>query len=1070
MADDPLVVVATALIVLLATTLLAAGPLYTNAVTEAGLRRRLATAPPAEVGVEVVLRSSASTVPDLDPAVRDAVAARLPDVVAGVDRITESDSVRSDALGETTITTVAVLADDELLEEVEPASTTEVEGVAVAIHEETAAQTGLGLGQVVELETRSGGRARVTVGSLVRPVDAGDRRWWDSPLVRDGVSDGSTFTRVGPLLVPDDAALRAVVGDERVTSRWRVRLAPGAITTAELRRVQQGVTRLADDVTGLDGVGSAVVETDLDRLLATTSRELTATRASVVVTALQLAVLALYTLGLVANLVVDTRTVETTLVRARGADPTQIGTAAALEGLVLAVPAVALGPPLAAALLRRLDDIGVLADVGLSLVAQLTPSSFLASAAAGLAAVLVLVVPARRAARTTFASARASRSRAADRSWLQRSGADLALLLVAVAGLLQLRRAGSSVADDVAGVSDVDPLLVVAPALGLLAGAVLVLRLVPLLGSMAVRLSARRPGFVGTLAAWQIGRRPAATSRSLLLLVLAVAIGTFASAYSVTWSGSQRDQAVAEVGADLRVRPDTRPATGQPPLVLGAGYEGLDGVERAVAGLGDRVRLGSGGTAALVAVDLADPSSLRRRDDVVRSAGALHEPAAVAGIPVPGPDPRTMTFDLTVRVADPTSRFAVIVTVQDADGLVHTVLADGLAADGEVQQVEVPLARTVADRVLSVRGPLRLLAVELLTAPVPIPGPAAVPTLDETAIEVLLTDLAVDDRQVDLGAASDWVATVSRTVAGPVPPGIADAEVDATGLRLVGDVGAAAAAGRTAYQFAPPEPGTLADVPAAVTPGILEATGLVPGDRLAVDVGGADVTLRIDQVVDLVPTVPDDDRAVLVDLATLAAQRWVRAQSVTVPDRWLLAVEDDRHASVAAAAVEPPFRSPGLLDVDAETTVRRSDPVAVGLIGALTAGLAAAGVLAALGYLVTATVGVRQRTSEFALLRALGVSRRETRRWLAIESVVTVGGGIVTGLLLGVALALVILPAVSLARDGGAAVPAPRLVIPWDGIGVVVAGAAAVLLAVPLLLSTLVERTRVAEVLRLGDE
>lgn len=1074
MAADPFAVVATALVILLATILLSAGPLYTNAVTEAGLQRRLATAPPSDVGIEVVIRSEAASLETLDTQIRAFVDEYLGEASAGIDRLAESDSYRGGPLSDATITSVLVAADvADLVETVAEAAVDASAGTPVALNEDAAFDMGVEVGDRLTLVERRGAPATFVVASLFRPRDPSDRRWWDSPLVRDGVQPGVGFNEVGPLIVADDASFRAVVADQLITSRWRIRLRPEAVSAVSLGRVQQGVLRIGEDAAELDDVVAIEVLTELPALLATTSQELTATRASVSVTAIQLALLALYTLALVANLVVDTRGVETTLVRARGATPQQIGVAAALEGLVLAVPAVMLGPPVAAAVLRILDNVGVLADVGLVLDPTLTRGSFVASAAAGLAAVAVLVLPALRAASATFAGARASRSRTADQSFMQRSGIDLVLLVVAVAGLWQLRVAGSSVAEDASGVLGVDPLLVVAPALGLLAGAVFVLRVVPVLGRAAIRLTSRSVGFVGALSAWQVGRRPARTARSLLLLVLAVAIGTFASAYSVTWSQSQADQSLAVVAADLQVTPDARVFASQPSLLLGRGYGGIPGVEVAAAGLLGRVSVGSGGTAALVAVDLADPSVLQRRDDVAPDLDVLSAVASVAGVDLPGEDPDALTFDLIATRQQDDAPFGVLLTLQDADGLIHQLIADDLVTNGVVQPVVVPLAREIDGIDLSARAPLRLLGIEFLTVPVAVPpGPPTpvAPPPGPMAIDIRVASMAVDGVPVSLDAARDWTGTIARQVTGLVSPIISAARVTADGIRVSGAVGASVSRGRTGLRVAPPEPGDLADIPAIVTPGVMAATGLDVGGRFVVEVAGTDVSVTIAQVSDVIPTDPRADRAILVDLPTLAVQRYVRSRAITVPDRWFLSVARGEESSARQAVLGSPFRAPVVTSLVAETSSRRADPVAVGLIGALTAGLLGAGILAALGYLVTATVSVRQRVGEYALLRALGVTRGETRRWLFIESIVTVGGGMVLGLGLGAALAYVILPAVSLAADGLSAVPTPRLVIPWNGIGLVLIVSGVVLLVVPVVLATALERTRVAEVLRLGEE
>ena len=92
----------------------------------------------------------------------------------------------------------------------------------------------------------------------------------------------------------------------------------------------------------------------------------------------------------------------------------------------------------------------------------------------------LLVLPALTAARS-FMDEQAGVSRQETRTLGQRIGIDLALLAVTVIALWQLRLYGSPLTTSVRGTLGLDPLLVAAPAIGLLAGGVLALRLLPLM-------------------------------------------------------------------------------------------------------------------------------------------------------------------------------------------------------------------------------------------------------------------------------------------------------------------------------------------------------------------------------------------------------------------------------------------------------------------------------------------------------------------------------------------------------------------------------------------------------------
>ena len=186
---------------------------------------------------------------------------------------------------------------------------------------------------------------------------------------------------------------------------------------------------------------------------------------------IQLAVLAAYAIVLTANLLVEHRRVHTALLRSRGAGTGQIAGLALTEGLVLAVPAALLGPWLAVGALSLLNVAGPLSRIQLGIVPMVSTDAYLAAGAAALGCVALLVLPALTSARS-FMDEQAGVSRQETRTIGQRVGIDLALLAVTVIALWQLRLYGSPLTTSVRGTLGLDPLLVAAPAIGLLAGGV----------------------------------------------------------------------------------------------------------------------------------------------------------------------------------------------------------------------------------------------------------------------------------------------------------------------------------------------------------------------------------------------------------------------------------------------------------------------------------------------------------------------------------------------------------------------------------------------------------------------
>ena len=175
-----------------------------------------------------------------------------------------------------------------------------------------------------------------------------------------------------------------------------------------------------------------------------------------------------------------------------------------------------------------------------------------------------------------LAGIRAAISRQTGSTLARRLGLDLALVVVAAIALWQLRQYGAPLTKNARGVLGIDPLLVAAPAIGLLAGAVVATRLLPRTLEILERFLERGRGLVGPMGGRGLARRPLRYTRSALLLMLAAALGTFAVAHVATWTRSQGDQAAYSAGAAVRLTPST--AAGHRPS-LAATLAAIPGVD-----------------------------------------------------------------------------------------------------------------------------------------------------------------------------------------------------------------------------------------------------------------------------------------------------------------------------------------------------------------------------------------------------------------------------------------------------------------------------------------------------------
>ncbi|HET9615333.1 MAG TPA: FtsX-like permease family protein, partial [Candidatus Limnocylindrales bacterium] len=527
-----------------ATTLLAAGVVYGDAVAVGSLRASIRGAPAANQGVSVESALSPAEVAAADERVRSAIGAALAPAASPTIALLRSGSlVRAGAAasGSSTPTLTLLESVDDL-----PSHATLVDGrwpepnqdpVEAVVSRAAAATLGVRIGDRVPLGDASvpGADPNHPVVTLVvvgidEPV-AADPAWAGSALELTGSGrlNGSSFE--GPFLA-SPADLLEPGRFARVDATWRATLDLDRTVADDIEPLRAHLTALPDAVHGAFPAGRSVaVNVGLKGLLDGVDRSLQVARGAVFLLTLQFAVVAVYAVLLVAGMLTDRRRPEIGLLRSRGASTAHIVTLAFGEAVLLAVPAAAAAPFLATGLVRLLGAVGPLSTTGAVGNATITPSVVTAVAITGLIAALVLTLPAL-AAGAEVAGIRAVLGRPIARTFAQRLGIDVALVVVAGLAIWQLRTYGAPLTRTANGSLGFDPLLIAAPAFGLVAGGVLATRLVPRLGEAGERVLDHGRGLVSPLGARQIARRPLRYTRAALLLMLSAALGTFGAVYA----------------------------------------------------------------------------------------------------------------------------------------------------------------------------------------------------------------------------------------------------------------------------------------------------------------------------------------------------------------------------------------------------------------------------------------------------------------------------------------------------------------------------------------------------------
>lgn len=1093
---DWLILAAAMLIILLATTLLSAGSIYASAVAISGLHRTLNDSPITEANVEVNARVRSSEFRAFDAAVAD-VANDAFSVTGGpILRVGRSDSFALPDQPGDEVRNLTIFGFYENIEQhatlvsgAWPGATTD--RVQIVVSEATANALGLVVGSEFSVQSRREGDfvVAVRVVGTYAQTDLTDPFWWDDPLDTSGVDEGESFTTFGPLVMNADSFF-ADVNPLTAEVNWRILPIYENLTVSEVGPFRRDISALEDRVNRAAGSGNRFsVETELDDILREAERSLLVARTGVMILTIQLAVLAGYALVLTAGLLIEQRRVETALLRSRGASSGQIGTMALMEGLVLALPAAIVGPFIAVASLGLLNSYGPLETINLEIDPVITTGAYLLSILSAIACVVALFLPAYFSARS-FIEARQARGRQIGRGLAQRAGFDIALLVIAGLAYWQLRRYGAPITESVQGRLGLDPFLVAAPAIGLLAGAVVALRIIPLLARLVERAVGGSRGLVPSLGAWQVARRPARYTRSALLLMLALAIGLFAVSYTSTWTDSQRDQADYQTGSDLRITPDRRVGSAIPVLNLASAYAQVNGVERSMAVSRDTLTVSrSSGTGHLISLDATVAGDIVRfRDDLSDdSLAAMIERLAagrptIATIPLPA-EPQRIAFDVRIALdplpEDTPPEFSqeirpnLNVVMQDARGTLFRVPAGPFPADGESQRLEVDLARDLGDTTATASFPLTIVSFELrMFLPIAITRTGTF-DLSSASISPDMTGDAWTQVQLDVGDAG-WDTRFDGVTGALEAPTIDDVPVsDGRSLSFGFSTGALSNDLLIPANFivGPTQSADDSAIPVLVSDSFLITTEASVGDTIQVDVAGGRRPVEIVGTFSAFPTEdPEQAGIVVADDPTLAMARYLDSARIALPDEWWLAVDDSNADVISATLASTPYSSARVADRFGRADLLKADPVALGIIGALSLGFVAAALFASVGFIVSASVSAHERLNEFALLRALGLSPRQLTGWLSLENGLLVIISLVGGTLLGLLMSWLVLPFVTLTQDASAVVPGIIVKIPWGTIVLLEVVTVVSLALVVGLLAILLRRVGLGTVLRLGED
>jgi hypothetical protein len=977
----------------------AAGAMYLRAAGESLLQDRLAATSPFSAGLLVERKVASSTEVErlrqlLQHDARLAVSALAPPVFG----LESEGFLTYSRPGDSQGPRARIAAREGLCEHLRlragrcPAAGTQGQRMQAAVSPRMARRLGLRPGSRLEATTlRSEPVASgLVVTGIYEPTPADP--WWGLRAFfppPPGPGAGSD-PPIDAVLVDHTALLRELdrslarslsVSAERALDPGRVRLSNAAALVGAVAQVRREAWASA---------GGTRVESRLPFLVDRAGLDRRALTTPVLLATVQLVAVAMLMLLVVARMAADARAGEIALAKLRGASSRQAFLLATYEltvvNLVAFPLALAVGWVGTSALARVQLRPGVPVRVTLSALGVAAGVSLAALAAAALAGTGQV----RRRAVELWRRGRPAPS--------ARHGLALELVLLAAAtlGMVSLRLGGPRQG------GGWDPVALLAPAVAILAGGLLAARALPALAGGLVRGSAGSRSLATYLAARQVARRSGAALQAVVLLTAAFGLVAFAMTVRQDQRRNHHDRAWTEVGAARALQ------VGLPPGMRGDRIAAVadPGGRQLLPGLRTGAAVAFSGTPfTLLGVD---PDRYGRvafwREDFARQPlGRLLAPLRPpARIPPPELGPAE---EIEVRLA----------ASSVASSAPPELTAELLGGDGRIIQVLL--------------GPVRP-GRHAYRAVVGLGGEAA----STDSYRLLRVRLDESEELAGVTGVYQFEAVRARQGGGWRPIGGFDPGRwyvrNAQGRALP----ATAAAGSGALVLAlhrDPEARVAVtsaavpeELPAVVTTGLLEDTGQAVGGLVAVrDAQGTLLKLKVTGVARALPGTDGAVLAALVDLKGML----LYGRDTRLAGRAHLWAAAGPKADAAVGRLEE-LGVP--IERDLTAAQRRADlgrqaPALALLLLAL--GAAAAAVLATGGVMLYLYLDGRRRRFELAVLDALGARHRDLWLPLALEHAALVGWGVLAGGALGLATALVALPAVPQFLDPPRVPPALHL-------------------------------------------
>ncbi|MCH2657835.1 MAG: ABC transporter permease [Dehalococcoidia bacterium] len=865
------------------------------------------------------------------------------------------------------------------------------------------------------------------------------------------------------------------------------------------QRISQNLSSLSNELSSTEN--RTRYETDLLKVLNTYDEKLFFTQVPLFVLLLQITGIVLYYLFMVSTMLNDRQKNEIATLRSRGATTKQLITQYSLEGGCLSLIALVTGPLLAALVISSLGITPAFSGLseGQFLNIRISKEAFLLAGLGGLLAFLTLIVPLALSTKTTIVTSKRASARPKPTPTFLKYYLDLGLIFFLILILWQLVRKNGIFSENILGERSFDPILLATPALFMITVGVVFLRIFPLLLKGIAIIVDWTNNVAATVSLRALVRNPTHYSRLVLLLMFATGVGTFGATFSATLDRSYSDRANYEVGSTIR-------ASNLPPELTHVDSLSVDnkllGTNPAIGLIRGNATIRAFGKSKRASILGLEPEKMKDTlywrsdfsqssiDDIARTLNS-NLPSERIGTPIPL---ESKQIGVWIKARDIRGGFHVQLSIRDANGNRREFLVTYLRPQAEntskwtfyttsLMHERSMSGETLRDEPLVF--PATLEAISFVTSSRIASGNGSVlvgPVLTTPSLMNIETtkfdNIPEDSFEKSAFQKNTMITEFYNSRYEPITGISVSSNTDVLSRSSDGPLNTefSARIDWSAVSRPPPLHGIrekLDSQPlkAYISTNAVKELELNIGDPLTIYTFNSYHEAEFAGELNYFPTynyAETND-----DLVVLSAKRLMQNVEATLPYRapyfseiWISTDDID---SILTNLTE----LDGRINIDdvASTQLRQqSDPlVAAGWSGILAISFGAVLLLSSIGFLIYSYLSAQQRGLEFAILRTLGLSRKQIFSIALVEQAFVVITGVVLGTLVGLQTGNLMMSFMAFNEKGLPITPPFLLDVSWSEIFLVWAILGSVIIITTVGVVLVYFRLAVHKALRIGD-